>query len=165
MHIRPTHFVLIVCVLILLAAGGRFYMKHTVVIATPPQESTPTDTPLGRAVVHVGEATIVAEKAITLLERAQGLSGRTTLADGEGMLFFFDAPGRPGFWMHDMHIPLDMIWFDSDWRVVSVTENATPESYPEQFYPVEPAQYVLEVPAFYAKRNGIVRGVRATVDL
>ena len=54
--------------------------------------------------------------------RARGLMGVTAVPDGVGMLFAFpDAPGavRPGFWMLDTLVPLD-IAFAADGVVVGV---------------------------------------------
>ena len=54
--------------------------------------------------------------------RARGLMGVTSVPDGAGMLFAFpDAtgPGRPGFWMLDTLVPLD-IAFAADGVVVGV---------------------------------------------
>ncbi len=111
--------------------------------------------------ISIGETTVRAELADTTSKRAQGLSGRSHLASGEGMLFVFEQPGMYGFWMPDMYFALDMIWLDHDLVVISVTENATPESYPTQFYPARPAQFVLEVPAFFAAEHSIVPGLQA----
>jgi uncharacterized membrane protein (UPF0127 family) len=55
--------------------------------------------------------------------RARGLSRIATLPDGVGMLFVFTDPpgsgGRPGFWMLDTRMPLD-IAFVADGEVVGV---------------------------------------------
>ncbi len=55
--------------------------------------------------------------------RGRGLQGVTELPDGVGMLFAFpEQPGpagRPGFWMLDTLLPLDIAFFDAG-RVVGV---------------------------------------------
>ncbi|MBI2637286.1 MAG: DUF192 domain-containing protein [Candidatus Sungbacteria bacterium] len=98
---------------------------------------------------------ITVELADTSEKTQRGLSGRETLGENEGMLFLFTRPGKFSFWMKDMHFALDIIWIGEDWRVVSITKNAVPESFPEHFQPSIPAQYVLEVPAGFADKNGI----------
>jgi len=100
----------------------------------------------------------------TVADKRQGLSGRADLPEGTGMLFIFDEPSELAFWMKDMHFAIDMVWFDASWSVVSVSENATPHSYPQHFSPETPAQYVLEVPAFFARENGIATGTQATLQ-
>lgn len=83
--------------------------------------------------------------------REQGLSLRQGLNQNEGMLFIFGGAERYGFWMKEMFFPIDIIWFDSNSKIVFVKEHAEPTSYPEVFMPAKPAQYVLEVPAgFFA---------------
>lgn len=98
--------------------------------------------------------TYVVELAETKEEHALGLSGRTELDADMGMLFIFDQPGRYGFWMPDMHFPIDIIWIDADWRIVDISANVPPESYPKVFTPTSPAMYVLEVYAGNAAASG-----------
>ena len=101
---------------------------------------------------------IAVELADTPMEREQGLSARQDLAEGQGMLFVFDTPGRYGFWMKDMNFPIDIIWIDEDRKVVYIKENANPESYPNSFVSTEDAKYVLEVPARFSEKNNIKVG-------
>ncbi|OHA85158.1 MAG: hypothetical protein A2408_03460 [Candidatus Yonathbacteria bacterium RIFOXYC1_FULL_52_10] len=98
----------------------------------------------------------------TLSTREQGLSGRTTLGEREGMLFVFETAEVYRFWMKDMMFPLDIIWIGEDWRVVDITHNALPTSYPATFAPQTPARYVLEVPAGTAKRESFAIGDEVT---
>ena len=41
----------------------------------------------------------------------------------EGMIFKFENEGVHSLWMLNMQFPLDMIWFDSDGRVVHIEED------------------------------------------
>ena len=110
------------------------------------------------------------EIALTPEARTQGLSGRASLGEKEGMLFVFDAPGKYGFWMKDMNFPIDIVWFTpsegneaglaEDLRVVSIKKDARPESYPESFTPDEEAKYVLEVESGFADKYNIQVGDR-----
>src|SRR3989344_4329125 len=63
-----------------------------------------------RLVIQVGETTVMAEVADTLALQTRGLSGRTSLGEGEGMLFIFDQEGTHGIWMKDMHFAIDIVW-------------------------------------------------------
>lgn len=90
--------------------------------------------------------------------REKGLSGRTGLPAGTGMLFVFEESGLQGFWMKDMLFSIDMLWLDSNYRVVHIEADASPDSYPKVFLSKEPARFVLEVPAGWSKEKGIEVG-------
>ncbi len=95
--------------------------------------------------VEIDGTVFAVDVADTDIERAQGLSGRESLAISEGMLFVFEKSGIYPFWMKDMSFPIDIIWIGENLKVVYVKENATPQSFPEVFTPNLPALYVLEV--------------------
>lgn len=100
--------------------------------------------------------------------REQGLSGRTGLKEGEGMLFVFDKPGRYGFWMKDMLFPIDMVWISENGTVVYVEQNISPDSYfkkkpPETFMNNANAKYVLELGANQAEKYGLFLGAKVTL--
>jgi len=110
---------------------------------------TPDGVELSRA--YLGVLPLKVEIVSTDEGKRQGLSGRISLASDQGMLFVFDRPQVHSFWMKDMHFPIDMIWLDENYRVVDVTHDAQPSSYPATFSPKIPAQYVLEVNAGLAE--------------
>ncbi len=102
------------------------------------------------------------EMAITPAEKAQGLSNRKSLPEDTGMLFVFDNKATPGFWMIDMHFPIDIIWILND-KVIGIAKNAQPElgKRPmdlKRYYPPEAINYVLEVNAGFTDKNGIEVG-------
>ena len=78
-------------------------------------------------------------------ERTRGLSGTTTLAPNEGMLFVFEEVGLHGFWMKDMNYAIDILWLNDELKPVGVTKNISPDSFPTIFYPPVPVRYVLEI--------------------
>ncbi len=86
------------------------------------------------------------EVAATDSERSQGLGGRIGMARDRGMLFEYANPGVRCFWMKDMHFPLDIIWLNSQSRVVKIEANVSPDTYPRQFC-ASPAQNVIELNA------------------
>lgn len=98
----------------------------------------------------VNRQTILIEVAQTAEEKEQGLSGRESLPSGEGLLFVYDKPGQYQFWMKDMNFPIDIIWVADNYRVIDITKNLTPDTYPESFTSSKPAQYVLELNAGYS---------------
>ena len=114
--------------------------------------------------VSVGSTTIEAELATTPEQQQAGLSNRTGLAEGRGMLFIFNPPRMLGFWMKDMKFSLDMIWTGDDGVVMTINRNISPATYPNVFYPAEPAHYVLEVPAGFADQHRVAIGDKIVVQ-
>jgi uncharacterized membrane protein (UPF0127 family) len=100
------------------------------------------------------------ELADTESKRTQGLSGRTELPAGYGMLFVFERAGRYGFWMKDMHVSIDIIWLTDDGVILDIEENVAPETYPTPFYPPVPVRYVLETREGEATAQGWRAGTR-----
>ena len=76
------------------------------------------------------------------------------------MLFPFAVPGRYGFWMKDMRFSLDMVWISSDKRVVMVSSDVSPDTYPLVLYPPSDISYVLELNADSANKFGIATSTK-----
>ncbi|MBI2086633.1 MAG: DUF192 domain-containing protein [Candidatus Zambryskibacteria bacterium] len=110
---------------------------------------------IGRTYVVVGKNNIEVEIADTEEERAQGLSDKGTLETGHGVLFIFDEPAKYGFWMKNMHFPIDIVWIDENWKVVGIERLINPNTYPKAFYPPDNIKYVLEIPAGEAQKYDI----------
>jgi uncharacterized membrane protein (UPF0127 family) len=100
------------------------------------------------------------EAVSTEERRQQGLSGREKLGENEGMLFVFETAAEYCFWMKDMRFEIDMVWLDTDKRIVHVKEKVAPATYPENFCPPEPARYVLEVAPGTARQVGLHEGMQ-----
>lgn len=108
--------------------------------------------------IKLGDEEIKVEVVDTIESRAQGLSGKSSLEEDEGMLFVFDIAGVYPFWMKDMNFPIDIIWMDENQKVIYIKKNATPESYPESFWPKENSKYVLEVSSMFTNKHNIKLG-------
>jgi uncharacterized membrane protein (UPF0127 family) len=91
-------------------------------------------------------------------ERLQGLSGTSSLPPNTGKLFIFENPGIYGFWMKDMNFPIDIVWIDESFAIVGINEGATPESFPEVFFPPKAVQYVLEINSGASRENNLSVG-------
>lgn len=72
----------------------------------------------------------------------EGLQNKPSLADNKGMLFVFEEDEEPTMWMKDTHIPLDIIFIDSNWEVIRVVEG---EPLSEQLITEPDAKFVLEL--------------------
>ncbi len=146
---KPAVYGLVTTVILgLLILGGFFILQDK----NPLRSVQSTQEP---PTIKVGDVFINVELAVTPHEHAQGLSGRTSLPENQGMLFMFDKPGQYSFWMKDMNFPIDIIWIDENYRIADITKNLSPDTFPQSFQPSKPAQYVLEVTAGFADRNNI----------
>ena len=104
-------------------------------------------------------STFSVEFAQTDEERAKGLMFRESMNVNDGMLFIFDEEKSRRFWMKNTLIPLDMIFLDVNKTVVFIHANVQPcEDDPCKLYESPPAQYVLEINAGIAEKDGIVVG-------
>lgn len=112
--------------------------------------------------IKVGTANVNVEVADTDAARAQGLSDRKNLENGYGMLFDFTntTTNKPGFWMQDMLISIDIIWINKN-KIVGITPNI---SIPagnknlETYYPPSEITHVLEVPAGWSAKTNLKIG-------
>lgn len=105
--------------------------------------------------VEIGGQRYQVEIADDDAERARGLMFRDVLADGNGMLFIHDREEPQAYWMKNTRIPLDILYFDDERRLVAQRRNTPPcsagdacPSYPSDV----PARYVLELNAGEADR-------------
>jgi uncharacterized membrane protein (UPF0127 family) len=130
-------------------------VQHVHVTPSPHLKETP---------LQIGSHTYTLEVAQSFKESELGLMGRTSLPAGHGMLFTFFPPEPARFWMRHTLIPLDML-FIADSTVIHVQEAAPP--CPEKLGNKCPSyganallDYVVELPAHTARRDGIKPGTR-----
>lgn len=99
--------------------------------------------------------------------RIMGLMFRDHLPEDRGMLFIFPDNVPRSFWMKNTRIPLDILYFDEDWTLVSMQQDVPPCRVPRcPGYPSEgPARYVLELNAGTAKQLGVAKGDPLQVEL
>lgn len=104
---------------------------------------------------------IIVEIVNTPETRKQGLSGRESISDSEGMLFEFDVTTADNcLVMRDMLISIDMVWMNENREVVTVTPAVAPETYPDTFCPEQPAKYSLELASGNAEKLEITPGTK-----
>jgi len=106
----------------------------------------------------LGSSTLLVSLAVTNFEKERGLGGSFFLSDRSGLLFVYDRDGYPAIWMKNMIFPIDIIWLNSDFRVIDVEKNVSPNTYPTSFRPDLPARYVLEVNAGFFDLHNIQIG-------
>lgn len=107
------------------------------------------------------------ELAITPETRARGLMFRESLEDNKGMLFIFPEEKIHVFWMKNTFLSLDIIWIDSNGKIVFISSNVQPckEEPCPIIIPEYPAKYVLEIKAGRAEQIGLNLGDIVTINL
>ncbi|MEM4263449.1 MAG: DUF192 domain-containing protein [Candidatus Woesearchaeota archaeon] len=104
--------------------------------------------------VKIGDTKVTVELAITPEEKAKGLMYREYLAEDRGMLFVFEEEKAPSFWMKNTLIPLDMIFINSENKIVDILLAEPCKKDPCRSYtPKADAKYVLEVNAGFSERH------------
>ena len=97
--------------------------------------------------------------------RARGLMFRESMPAGHGMLFVHEREDWLAYWMKNTLIPLDILYFDAERRLVGQQRGVPPcppatrcATYPSQ----APAMFVLELNAGEAERLGLEDGTALT---
>lgn len=121
----------------------------------------------GAPSVELGGKRFSVEIADTREKQTLGMMYRDRMRSDEGMLFIFQNEEPRSFWMKNTRIPLDILYFDKDLKMVSASLDAQPcrvsrcPSYPS----VVPAMYVLELKGGTASELGVGPGDRMSVKL
>lgn len=101
--------------------------------------------------------TITIEIARTEASRTQGLMFRKAMPDSCGMLFVFEQVQPLSFWMKNTHIPLDIIFVDDHYKIITIAKNTEPFS--EKSIPAaREGLYVVEVNAGFTDIYHIAEG-------
>lgn len=108
--------------------------------------------------------TIRAEMMTRSEDLLKGMKFRPSLAADRGMLFVHGKEASYQYWMHEVLVPLDMIWLDKNRRVVQIVHRAPPCPGPREKCPSYGGQftaiYILEVPAGTAAKQGLKPGMQ-----
>jgi uncharacterized membrane protein (UPF0127 family) len=102
-------------------------------------------------------AKIDIEIAETEEKQTQGLMYRNKMKENRGMLFIFDKDDYRYFWMKNTVIPLDMVFVNSNFKIVTIRKNARPYDL-SSYASTAPAKYVVEVNAGFCDKYGIKVG-------
>ncbi len=147
--------------LIVLAVGVFVYFYLSAEPKSQPESSSEQiQSRISDEKYRIGGFDYVLETVSDTAGRQKGLSGRSHLPQQQGMLFVFQSSDDYGIWMKDMNFALDIIWLDSDWRVIGLAENVQPSSYPQSFYAETDSLYVIEISAGEVARAGLRIGDR-----
>jgi len=128
---------------------------------------SPTTNQNSQNQVCFGSHCFFVELAKTNAEKEKGLMSRTQLGKNNGMLFIFDKEDVYPFWMKDTLIPLDIIWIDSNYRVVFIGQNTQPckTFICPLINPLVKAKYVLEINAGLCEELGLKIGDKFKLNI
>ena len=115
--------------------------------------------------IYINNTALKVEVAETPKSHMKGLMFRKSLPQDQGMLFIFEDSRKHSFWMKNTKIPLDMLWINSDSKIVHIQHSAPPcQENPCVLYSsTEPANYVLELNGGWAIEHSVTVG--DSVDL
>ncbi|MDT7857252.1 DUF192 domain-containing protein [Rubrivirga sp. S365] len=105
--------------------------------------------------------TIDVEIADTDSTRQRGLMERTEIPPETGMLFVFPGAQQQAFYMANTPRSLDIQFYGPDSTLLNIAHGTTPYS-TDNVLSDGAAQFVVEVPAGYSRRLGLVEGDRIT---
>lgn len=109
----------------------------------------------GQSWVELGGKRYSVEVANTEEARERGLMFRDSMPDDHGMIFIHDVQAPQSYWMKNTKIPLDILYFDDNHKLVSQQRDVPPCSLGDGCppYPSDaPARYVLELNAGQAAK-------------
>ena len=92
--------------------------------------------------IKINDKEYIVEVAETEDQKEKGLQNMHYLPEDEGMLFVYDEPEDIGFWMEDTYIPLDIIFINEDFEVISIAKGK-PES--KDIHEEKDVKFVLEL--------------------
>jgi len=96
--------------------------------------------------------------------RTQGLMFRKSMPDSCGMLFVFEKMQPLSFWMKNTIMPLDIIFIDDHFKIITIAKNTIP--YSEASIPAaSDGMYVVEVNAGFSDKYHIVEGNTITFTI
>jgi uncharacterized membrane protein (UPF0127 family) len=110
--------------------------------------------------VRISQGRWQVELAVTNQQRYQGLSGRSSIPEGTGMLFVYPAARVRNYCMRGCPVPIDIAFIGADRRIVrTYTMAVEPDLAGRVVYSSgAPAQYVLEVAGGALAKAGVSVG-------
>lgn len=103
------------------------------------------------------KAKIDIQIANTDFDRQLGLMFRKSMSENQGMLFEFPQESVQSFWMRNTYISLDMIFVNTDKKIITIHKNTKILS-DQSYQSTGPAKYVIEVDAGFSSRFDIKVG-------
>ena len=131
-------------------------------VATLPAEVKLEQVEFQSGTIMVGDNILEVQISDTEPRHVRGLMFQEELPFDQGMLFVFAESGPRSMWMLNMQFPLDIIWFDEDGNIVSISKDVPPCKTPAEIMACETdgatsrdAKYALEVTAGFVDKFNI----------
>jgi uncharacterized protein len=161
---------LVICnsMLIASAAQSDNTNNNTNPILKAIEEGLSADNEYLKAKVTVKGFELNADVPITSELMVKGLAVKNQLKESEAMLFVFEESAQHSFWMKDMKFPIDIMWLDSDGKVVHIEQNLQPcvsVLTCTSYSPDIDSQYVLETVAGFSQRHNTSVGTNIDIEL
>ena len=107
---------------------------------------------------------ISCEIAKNIVSKMKGLMHRETLPADEGMFFTFLFPWYRYFWMKNVKIPLDIIFINRNFEIISIHEAPIESGFLYKRYSSQGlCKYVLETNQGFCKKNNITNGTKIDI--
>jgi uncharacterized protein len=124
--------------------------------------------PVPPSKVTINKQTFAVTVATTSAQQQEGLSGKKSLPQDQGLLFVFKNANRYPFWMKGMNFPLDIVFINNQ-KVISIIQNApAPKGNADNlpvYTPEGPVTHVLEINSELVKKYNIKKGDTVKIDL
>jgi uncharacterized membrane protein (UPF0127 family) len=137
-------------VLIVLASAGALLINNA-------QPTTP---------LYLGGGVFDATIAYTQPTRQTGYGGVSNIPKNQALILAFPTNDMWQITMKDMKIPIDIVWLNSDKKVVSLIKDASSDGGANTIYkPTALSRYVVELPAGTVRARTITVGLSAIFDI
>jgi uncharacterized membrane protein (UPF0127 family) len=108
---------------------------------------------------------LTCEVAKTVSEKTTGLMYRSSLPSEKGMLFLFWCSWIRIFWMKNVLMPLDIIFINKEFKVVSIYETSTNVGiFHKKFWAPGIGKYIVECNTGFCKKHHISRGTSIRIQ-
>jgi uncharacterized membrane protein (UPF0127 family) len=141
-----------------------------------PVAANGTDEPVKEKIEIAGKQYKL-DVAADMVARTNGLSHRTSIDDDGGMIFIFPDTDMRSFWMKDCLVNMDLMFLDSQGRIVAMHEMAQEpprreeetvaqyEARLKRYTSGKRAQFAIELKAGSMKQLGLSLGQKLGLDL
>jgi len=146
-----------------LSCGGGTKSPTSAPSPAPTQSPTPKPTTIAPPYAVINGHIFRLEIADDEATRIQGLSKRPFLPEDTAMLFIYQDKDYLAFWMKDTLFPLDILFLDSNRRIVDIQTMQPKPGVPDQelrlYQSSAPAMYAIEMNSGLAEKLGFTVGM------